>query len=154
MTFWKTSIHVSKCCSCWVQSVWSCVTSPGVCPSLLNRISGINSNSESWFWKKAKSNSSPNVMNKWVVVKNETLLRGPSLPNIWRSSGATRLTTSAKFKGQTMFGCRESGVLFNPTLSLYRISFGTLKASKKDSAWWWWVKILCLPDYIMEYNRI
>lgn len=144
MTFWKTSIHVSKCSSRWVQSVWSCVTSPGVRPSLLNRISGINSNSESWFWKRDKSNSSPNVMNKWAVVKNEMSLRGPS-----HKDGS-----SAKFKGQTMFGCRESGMLFNPTLSLYRISFGTLKASKKDSAWWWWVKILCLLDYIMEYNRI
>lgn len=145
MTFWKPSIRVN-CCSC--LEVWNCVTSLGVYPILLNRINGIHSNFESWFWKKAKSNSIPNVMNKWVIVKNEMLFKGKSLPNIWRSSSTNGITRSAEFKGQTMSGCINSGVFLKPASSPYIvISLGILKASKKDSARRWRVNTVSLLDY-------
>lgn len=139
MTFWKTSVRVSKCCSSLEQSVWGRVTSLGVYPILPNRVNGINSNFESWFWKKGKSNSIPNVMNKWVMVKNEMVFKGTSLPNIWRSGSTTRITRSAEFKGQTMFGCVDAGVLLKPASSLYTVTLGLLKASKKDRTRQRWV---------------
>lgn len=87
------------------------------------------------FGKKAKNDSTPSLVNKWVMVKNKILLKTRSLPNVGRSDSATATTRTAKFKGQTMFGCTGSGVLLKTALLLYTISPGIRKASKeKDSA--------------------